>query len=144
MGHLTVMLSDVEQFPKLHSLHFKQGSPTKMSVISRLFPGMKDRIKHFSMELYPKQSVSVHCTALSTFWAPTLESIHFGVDAIVSCFDVQLIATSCAGLKKLVIQSDATYYLKQTTDLPEDSLSGWKANFVDEQTGKVDNWICTG
>ncbi|KAK3821064.1 MAG: hypothetical protein J3Q66DRAFT_398132 [Benniella sp.] len=143
MVKLAAMLSDAEQFPKLHTLQLARQDQHTPQTIFSLICALKGRIKHFEMEGYQRTApVKHYCSALSIECASTLESIEIGVDAIVSCFDIQLIATSCAGLKKLIIQSNATENESQDVGSSEESLSGWKAIFLDEKTGQEDHWVC--
>ncbi|KAF9347243.1 hypothetical protein BGX34_003289 [Mortierella sp. NVP85] len=144
MVKLAAILSDTEQFPKLHSLRLAGQDQHTPQTIFSLICALKGRIKHFEMESYQRTApVKHYCSTLSIECASTLESIEIGVDAIVSCFDIQLIATSCAGLKKLIIRSDATENESQDVGSSEESLSGWKAIFLDEMTGQEDQWVCT-
>lgn len=143
MVKLAAMLSDAEQFPKLHSLKLVRQDQHTLQTIFSLICALKGRIKHFEIEGYQRTApVKHYCSALSIECASTLESIEIGVGAIVSCFDIQLIATSCAGLKKLIIRSNATENESQDVGSSEESLSGWKAIFLDEKTGQEDHWVC--
>jgi hypothetical protein len=162
MPRLIALVGDAALFPSLRGLYMSCQFQLRDTDLSRLVGVMKGRIKDYAMEgRCAQDSARQFCANLTTHWAGTLESLVFGADTVVSSSEIQTIATTCGGLKRLCIASRGGEYEADRMVVPEDNVSGWKAIFtVDNReqnttlstiaemkavaTTKTTQWICLG
>ncbi|KAG0003599.1 hypothetical protein BGZ65_001536 [Modicella reniformis] len=153
MCRFVALVSDTTRFPSIRGLYLSCQFLMHDKDLSHLVNVMRGRIRDYTMEGRCAQpSARQFCVNLATHWAATLESLVFGPDTIVSSPEVQVIATTCSRLKKLCIASRGGEYVEDRLVISEDSVSGWKAIFNQDngdksmmkQTTTTTDWVCLG